>query len=466
MAIAEDLVEHCRGHSNLVFANAKGDIEIMADTANEGCRRAGLPESFLVHHGSLSKEFREDTEERMRSDRPYATICSSTLEMGIDIGSVRLVGQIGAPWSVASLKQRMGRSGRTSGEPRRLRCYADSTVTPAASNPLALLPLELLQTVAVCELLLEGWVEPPSVAGIDLSTLTHQIISTIAEVGAISAQELNVRLCQEGPFRSVSRDVFARLLRALGSTDIIEQGSDGKLILGLLGERLRANRDFYAAFAGRAEYAVLAGNRLLGTLPLDTLPKPGDHIVFAARRWQVQDVDPRRQEIHVKPATRRKRPTFGSAGGAIHHRVIDRMRTLLADETPIQYLDASAALAIERARAHAREQRLAERRWFPINSTTTVWLTWTGSVQTSTYEALLASVGIDAKNEVVGLVCICSTADLDSIVRQWSATKPDLLTLAEHVQPKRTRKYDEHLPDDLLDEGIASWLCWLPLNSL
>lgn len=465
-AIAEDLVEHCRGHSNLVFANAKGDIEIMADTANEGCRRAGLPESFIVHHGSLSKEVREDTEERMKSDRPYTAICSSTLEMGIDIGSVRLVGQIGAPWSVASLKQRMGRSGRKSGDPRRLRCYADSTVTPAPSNPISLLPLELLQTVAVCELMLEGWVEPPSADGIDLSTLTHQIISTIAEVGAIHAQELNVRLCQEGPFQAVPRNVFARLLRALGSGDIIEQGSDDKLILGLLGEKLRARRDFYAAFASRTEYAVLAGNRLLGTLPLDTLPKTGDHIVFAARRWQVQDVDPERQEIHVKAAKRRKRPTFVSAGGAIHHRVVDRMRTILDVETPIQYLDATAALAIDAARCHARDYRITEQRWFSVNNKTTIWMTWTGTVQTATYEALLASVGIEAKSEVVGLVCSCSGADLSAIINRWSAIEPDLLTLAEHVQPKRSRKYDELLPDDLLDEGIASSLSWLPLNSL
>lgn len=459
-AIADDLVEHCRGHSNLVFANAKGDIEIMADSANEGCRLAGLSESFLVHHGSLSKEVREDTEERMKSDRPYTAICSSTLEMGIDIGSVRLVGQIGAPWSVASLKQRMGRSGRKPGEARRLRCYADCTVTPEPANLISLIPIELLQTIAVCELMLEGWVEPPAADGIDLSTLTHQIISTIAECGAAHAEDLHVRLCRDGPFRNVRPELFVRLLRALGSADIIEQGADGKLILGLLGEKLRARRDFYAAFASRTEYAVLAGSRLLGALPLDTLPKPGDHIVFAARRWQVKDVHPERQEIHVEPAKRRKRPSFVSAGGAIHHRVIDRMRTILAGDAPVLYLDADARDALIEARSHAQAHRLAERRWFSINPKTTVWLTWTGTIETMTYQALLKSVGVDARSEIVGLVCNCSSADLSAIVNRWSASIPDLLILAEHVQPKRRRKYDEHLPDDLLDEGIASWMRW------
>lgn len=464
-AISEDLVEHCRGYSNLVFANAKGDIEVMADTANECCRRVGLTESFLVHHGSLSKEVREDTEERMKSGRPYTTICSSTLEMGIDIGSVRLVGQIGAPWSVASLKQRMGRSGRKSGEPRRLRCYADCTVTPEPGNPISILPLELLQTTAICELMLEGWVEPPSAQGIDLSTLTHQIISTIAESGAVTAQDLFHRLCQEGPFEKVPSGLFVRLLRALGSADIVEQGPDHRLILGLAGEKLRARKDFYAAFASRTEYAVRAGSRLLGTLPLDTLPQPGDHIVFAARRWQVTAVENERQEIHVSPAKRKSRPKFLGAGGSVHDRVVQKMRDIICSNSVIEYLDASARTSIDEARAQAKVLRLAERSLFSINSKSTAWFTWTGSAATSAYEAMLASVGVTAETHVVGLVCKCSTADLESIIDQFSSESPDLLSLAEHVQPKRRRKYDEYLPDDLLDEVIASEFVWRRPNA-
>lgn len=459
-AIAEDLVEHCRSHSNLVFANAKGDIEILADLANENCRLSGLPEAFLVHHGSLSKEVREDTEAAMKSSRARTTICSSTLEMGIDIGSVRLIGQVGAPWSVASLKQRMGRSGRKPGESRRLRCYVDCTTSAESANPIALLPLELLQTVAVCELMLEGWVEPPPSGALDLSTLSHQIISTIAEMGAATAAELHQRLCREGPFGSASEEVFVRLLRALGAADIVEQGADGKLILGLVGERLRSRRDFYAAFATSAEYTVLASSRVLGTLPMATLPQPGDHIVFAARRWQITGVDTDRQELYVEPAKRRKRPKFISAGGSIHHRVVDRMMTILAADIVLPYLDATAREALAAARRYAAAHRLAERRRFALNAKTTMWLTWTGAAETQTYEAVLASVGVDSRNEQVGLVCRCSLEDLEAILARWSTKLPDLRALAEHVQPKRRRKYDEYLPDDLLDDAIASGLVW------
>ena len=80
---------------------------------------------FRVHHGSLSKGEREETEEALKSARPTATFCSSTLEMGIDVGNVKIVGQIGAPWSVSSLAQRLGRSGRKEGEPSIIRIYVE-----------------------------------------------------------------------------------------------------------------------------------------------------------------------------------------------------------------------------------------------------------------------------------------------------------------------------------------------------
>ncbi len=459
-AIAEDLVEHCRSYSNLIFANAKGDIEIFADLANEGCRKASLPEVFLVHHGSLSKDVREDAEAEMKSGRSRTTVCSSTLEMGIDIGSVRLVGQIGAPWSVSSLKQRMGRSGRKSGEPRRLRCYVDCTTRADSNNPLGALPLELLQAIAVCDLMLDGWVEPPIANELDLSTLTHQVISTISETGALPASELYARLCVDGPFSAVGEDLFVRLLRALGAADILEQGSDSHLILGLVGERLRSKRDFYAAFASRVEFTVLAGSRVLGALPVESLPKVGDHIVFAARRWQVAGIDPDRRELYVAAATRRERPKFLSAGGRVHHRVVERMRLVLAGSDDVSYLGSVARRSLATARTHAQSHGLAQRRHLALSPKSALWLTWSGTAETTTYEALLTSVGISCQNEFVGLRCDCSTSDLDAIIRRWSERPPDLATLAEHVQSKRWRKYDEYLPDDLLEEVVASTLIW------
>lgn len=78
-------------------AASRAKLEFYADLTRRVLERQNLPNTFRVHHGSLSKAEREDTEEALRSDRPTSTFCSSTLELGIDVGNVVAVGQIGAP---------------------------------------------------------------------------------------------------------------------------------------------------------------------------------------------------------------------------------------------------------------------------------------------------------------------------------------------------------------------------------
>lgn len=453
--IASDLVEHCHGRTNLVFANAKGDIEICADMANEACTQTGRPEAFLVHHGSLSREVREDAEAAMKSGRALTTICSSTLEMGIDIGSVWMVGQIGAPWSVASFKQRLGRSGRRDSEPRRLRGYVNCDGDDVDKDPLACLPLELLQTVAICELMLKRWVEPPRPASLDLSTLTHQIISTIAELGAVEPAALHTRLCCEGPFRAFSPALLARLLRELGAQDVIEQGRDGALILGLVGEQLRNRKDFYAAFATRVEYSVIAGDRVLGTLPFDTVPKPGEHIVFAARRWQVASVDAMSLTILVTPAKRRQRPKFTGGVGEVHPRVREEMSLLLQSEGELRYLDIVAAKALGAARVSSVQRGLAKRGLIKVGQDRTAWLTWTGTRAQRTLIAMLSASGVDARDRTIAIECRIPAADLQALLVAAEKHLSALEYLAEQVYPKQERKYDYLLSDDLLEESIA-----------
>src|SRR3546814_17092430 len=81
------------------------------------CETQQVPNEFWPHHGSLSKEIREETEAALKQkERPATAICTTTLELGIDIGAVKSVAQIGSPPSVASLRKRLGRSGRRTGD--------------------------------------------------------------------------------------------------------------------------------------------------------------------------------------------------------------------------------------------------------------------------------------------------------------------------------------------------------------
>lgn len=453
--VAQDLVEHCRGSSNLVFTNAKGDLEIYADLCRDICRAEGLPDTFLVHHGSLSKEIREDAEAEMKSGRPRTTLCSSTLELGIDIGSVRMVGQIGPPWSVAGFKQRLGRSGRRDEEPRIGRMYVVCRELGAEAELLDRLHLELIQAIAITELLLEGWVEPLRPATCDLSTLTHQIISIIAETGGIGAAPLYERLCGVGPFRAVETELFTRLLRCLRGRDVVEQAPQGELILGLFGERLRTERDFYAAFQTPDEFAVLHGARNIGTLPLRIMPKPGEHLILAGRRWKVALVDLEHAEVHVAPATGRKRPLFLGGPGEIHDRVRQKMRDILRSSCRFAYLNVDGSRLLDHARAAANHAGLMDSPLFKVSDRKTLWFTWTGTRKQTTLVAMFASAGVDAMDRGVAIEIGAPADDVCALLKSFIASPADALAIATHVQPKYRRKYDRLLSDDLLNIAIA-----------
>ncbi|HTF09805.1 MAG TPA: DEAD/DEAH box helicase, partial [Asanoa sp.] len=134
-AIADHLFQTLRGTDNLVFANSRAAVEVYADMLTQRAARAGVPASFLAHHGSLSKDVREHVEERLKDPAtPVTAICTSTLELGIDLGSVDSVAQVGAPPTVSGLRQRLGRSGRRPDRAAVLRIYiAEPELAPGLS---------------------------------------------------------------------------------------------------------------------------------------------------------------------------------------------------------------------------------------------------------------------------------------------------------------------------------------------
>src|ERR1017187_8178038 len=122
--IATHLFNSLRGSNNLVFPNSRREVERFTHLLNRLCTQQNVPNEFWPHHGSLSKEIRYETEVALKQkEYPATAICTNTLELGIDIGAVKSVAQIGSPPSVASLRQRLGRSGRRKGEPAILRGY-------------------------------------------------------------------------------------------------------------------------------------------------------------------------------------------------------------------------------------------------------------------------------------------------------------------------------------------------------
>ena len=455
--IATDVVNHCRGHSNLVFANSRADVEVFADLAKQIAESQGLAEPFLVHHGALSAYIREDTEATMKSGRPATTFCSSTLEMGIDIGSVRMIGQIGPSWSVSSQLQRMGRSGRHEGEPKIMRVYVECGEPDAKADVFDRIHLPLIQAIAISELMLEGWIEPPRPPACDLSTLTQQVMSVISETGGIRAEALYARLCRRGAFSDIEPALFARLLRQLGQKDLVNQMEGGDLILGLRGERIRRDKGFYAVFATAEEFAVLHDGQQLGTIEI--APKSKDHLLFAGRRWQVVDVDIERHEIHVVPAKGWKRPKFSGGPGEVHAKVRQKMHEVLAGDRQYTYLDPEAASLLADARKAAQTASICSETLLAFGPKTTAWLTWTGSRVQDTLAAMLRLQGVRVGDEGIALVMSLPIEETKQVLSTLAARHADPLKVARLVELRIRRKYDSLLDDSLLDESLAyGWL--------
>ena len=118
----------------LIFTNSRNGAEEAVHRLREIAADRGDPDIFHLHHGSLSKELRRETELAMKnSSGPVVTAATMTLELGIDIGDLDCIVQIGPPVSVSGFVQRLGRSGRRSGQPA-LGFPADLFRDPALSG--------------------------------------------------------------------------------------------------------------------------------------------------------------------------------------------------------------------------------------------------------------------------------------------------------------------------------------------
>lgn len=394
--ISDHVFEHLRGSNNLIFGGNRQSVELYADRLRQLCEDAKLPNEFFPHHASLSKSHRQDVEERLKAGRlPTTAICTSTLELGIDIGDVKCVAQIGAPFSVASLRQRLGRSGRREGVPAILRQYAIEQRLDSDCSFADRLRIRLVRAVAMIELLLENWCEPPRSEALHLSTLVHQILSVIAQKGGAKAGDLFEVLCTKGAFSNISQPIFAAVLRSIGrpKINLVEQASDGLLLLGREGERLVEHYSFYAVFQTPEEFRLVANGKELGTIPIDNTVSPGTLLIFSGRRWIVKEVHDRERVIMVAPAKGGKPPLFGGDPGDIHDKIVDRMFELYENEHNPIYLDNAAISMLEEARREYETYGFSQQSICKLGENAGIIATRAGTVATTTLALAMRSVG-------------------------------------------------------------------------
>lgn len=456
-AIADHIYKVLRGSNNLVFPNSRSQVEWYADQLRRRCERDGLPNEFWPHHGSLSKDLREQAEHSLKAGNQAATaICTTTLELGIDIGSIKTVVQIGSPPSVASLRQRLGRSGRRPGEAAILRVYCQESPLTDGSSLSDQLRQGLVQSIAMIRLLMKGWFEPPRANGIHASTLVQQCLSIIAQCGGATASDLWKRLVAEGAFPRVEMSDFVALLKALGEQELIVQDSSGLLLPGTVGERLINHYEFYSAFTSDEEFRLICDGKPLGSVPVSRPLTKDQRIIFGGRRWQVRDVDLQAKVIIVSAARGGAPPQFDGLGAMVHDVVRQEMRAILTDTAPCPFIDSAAQALLDEGRKTFAALGLADHQL--IESEGKCYLmTWMGDYGNDALRLLLNHVGLTCDNAglsididssaLVAKAALEAVADLDG---------NDLASLLENVENMLREKWDWSLPGPLLMKSFAS----------
>lgn len=452
-AVAEDLFRTLRGSNNLVFANRRSDVEKYTDLLTRISERERLPNEFWAHHGNLSKELREEAEAALKDGgRPATAVCTSTLELGIDVGAVKSIAQIGTPHSVASLRQRLGRSGRR-GEPAILRVYIQEREIDERTPLEDCFRFDLVQTIAMLDLLLDRWCEPPDRAKLHLSTMVQQILSLIAQYGGVTARSAWAVLAAAFP---MSQDTFVAVLRSLGKRRILRQEADGTLLLDEMGERIVNHYSFYAAFSSAEEYRLVCGSKTLGTLPIDRPIEENCALIFGGRRWRVVGVDRERKVIEVAPAPRGRVPRFAGESGDVHDRIRQEMRTVYSNDSVPAYLDDAARRLLAEARLQFSQCNLEMRRIVDCGGESLVF-TWMGDRITDTARLMLARLGLSGHVNGPCIRVDAPAPETRAALKKIAAEPPPApLSLVAQVENKQSEKYDWALDPELLDAEYAS----------
>ncbi|AFY31423.1 DEAD/DEAH box helicase [Calothrix sp. PCC 7507] len=448
----------------LIFANNRTQTESIIASLRKIAVEESLPDIYHVHHGSISASLRQAAENAMREpNHPAVTAATLTLELGIDIGHLERVIQLESPLSVASFLQRLGRTGRR-GEAADMRfvCVEDKA-SLTASLPEQI-PWQLLQCIAIIQLYLEErWIEPIKPVKYPLSLLYHQTMSILAATGELSPAALAKQVLSMPPFAAISQADFLLLLRYLIDIDHIQKTEQGKLIIGLTGEKVVRKFQFYAVFAESQEYAVKQGTTEIGSILMP--PPVGNQFALAGRTWEVVEVDFKKRAIAVKPVAGKSTIYWRGGSGIINTKVLQRMRQVLLEDAEYSYLQNNAQQRLQKVRQLAINAGLDKQNILQLEKGKCCIFPWMGTLAYRTLERWLNSCcreSLEIKS-IGGVNPYYLTIKLgkekcQQLNEEISALREQRITaeylLSESEAPEN-QKYDKFIPYPLLRKAFA-----------
>jgi len=242
-------------HTTLVFVNTRRLAERVARHLGE---RLG-DENIAAHHGSLAREQRLTAEQRLKSGELSALVATASLELGIDIGDVNLVCQLGSTRSIASFLQRVGRSNHT------VAGYPKGRIFPLSRD-------ELVECAAIIDSVRRGELDRLEIPERPLDILAQQIVAAVA-AEEWTENDLFATIRRAYPFRNLEREQFDSIVRMLADGFTTKRGRRSTYLHhDAVNQRLRGRR-------GARLAAITSGGAIPDTADYAVVLEPTDLVI-------------------------------------------------------------------------------------------------------------------------------------------------------------------------------------------
>ncbi len=405
----------------LIFPNSRGRVEEIAVKLKRMSRRLKGHDNYFSHHSSVDREVREYVEFFAKNNKRhnFCICCTSTLELGIDIGSVDKIVQIDATHSIASLIQRIGRSGRKEGESSNLQLYATNKWS-------------LLQSIACWLLYKEDFIEPPQKNERPYDILVHQALSIVKGHSGIALKDLVNQLRTNAAFEEIDKSEIEEILNHLIKIDFLEKIQQ-EVIIGLEGEKVVNSREFYSVFKTEDNYKIISAGNTIGNIPFSPQIEENENILLSARIWKIKFVDHKSKKIEAVPAKDGKPPKFSGEGGIIYNRIREKMLQILYSQDIYEFLDPLGREEIDifrREFAIFNIKNLQTERPLLVKEKYLEFYTFFGTKTNRTIKLLFDIVGI--KNSAYDIEFIIETSKQD-FLEKWGGLGKLLENIDTHL---------------------------------
>lgn len=315
-----------KGSKSLFFTNSRSDTEKLNKLVMD------YPVETYIHHSSVDKHFREKAEEvfRIVTRNNMVIFCTSTLELGIDIGDLDKVLHLNPPYRVADFSQRIGRSGRRNNHAKTV--IYNTTVE------------SLIRSIAIIKLIKNGFVEPILFRRKAWDILFHQILTLVHQEYQVSKNRVYEILKGVYSFKGINKGDFNYLLNFLLEMGYLTSHKD-KLMVGKKTEKEFGYANYYnffSVFENLYEYTVIANQEVIGTLDaffVNTMVQAEISFFLAGKVWMIKSIDEDHLRVYVEPAQKGKIPFWMSGSRVISRWLSEEIYNVLCEEEDYHFVN-------------------------------------------------------------------------------------------------------------------------------